>query len=245
MATNYGSFSPQSFNEIYGVVVGLFGDPANQVTASGGTDMGVAYALIGWDNKNDNFLGTLFWSRVLLVEIFHPYDNYKFSRLVFVMKPRSLWLYDKGTPNVADFVGNTVSANFVGQVDHNEIVEISPPYRVGDVIQIGSLPAPIEIIDFSDNFTRTMSPHETYDGSTTRTSTISQEITGITILGSLYNSSLYDDYATDQILYYDKNVDARSRIVGGSGSTAGTVDIKLCVGGVTSNYKLNGQRIIS
>lgn len=253
MATKQGQFTPQAFSELYGVVVGLYGDPANQVTASSGTLMSDAYSLIGWSDKAESLRGVLVWSRLLLVELLVPNDtNYLASNLVLVARPRSLWLYYKDDLTIADFVGNIALAADVGQVGHEEIAEVTPAYRRGDVIRVGFLPAPIDLEYFTDGYTRTSSPFgtdagkETYNGDFTdaanvRTYTIPSSISAFSVLGASYNSNLYVNSAVSQILYYDKNVDARSRIVGTS--VEGNVDIKVCIGGISSTYRVRGTRI--
>lgn len=260
MPTKRAFISPQGYTELYGIVIGLDGDPANQVPANKGTDKATAFSLIQWAGSTDPVLSTLIWSRLLLVEILTPYDNYVASRLALVVRPRSLWLYEKDNSTYcADFVGNTSKYTDVGTAGHTtEIVQVNPPYRYGDVIRIGVLPAPIILHDsnntaacgatghpnWCDNFIRSRTPNETYNGSTPRTYGITSDITNFTIKGASVNAQ-YSNFAVNEVLYYDKNVDARTRIVGGSAAPAGeTVTLSLCIGGVTRIYEVTGQRIL-
>ena len=242
MPTRQGTFAPQAFQEMYGEVVGLYGDPANQVPANQGVSIGEAFTYIGGGLEASTLKGNLFWSRTLLVELLVPNDTAHFQAgLVLVARPRTLWLFEKDSNTIADFVGNTVNKDYLGQSGHTEIVEVTPPYRKGDIIRIGTLPAPITISDFSDGFTRRNL--ETYDGTTGRYTTVDGAFTNVSIAGATYNSALYSNFATTKIIYYDKNVDGRSRIVGKADESGNEIIMKVCVGGVVTTYKVKGTRI--
>lgn len=249
MPTKRAAFAQQTVNEIYGVVVGLYGDPANQKTdgTNTGTDRDETFTYVDWFHKADSasaILPMLFWSRLLIVELLVPFGTSNASRLAFVARPRSLWLYYQGDTVISDFVGHTADPDLLGKTgDTGKIVEINPPYRFGDVIRIGTLPAPITLSSFADNFQR---DHvETYDGTQDRTYTVTEAggFNSVAILGSQYAPSLYTDFPVTNILFYDKNVEARTRIVGGGTDSSSTVTVTLCIGGVNSVYQLNGKRI--
>ena len=238
MSTNRESFANQSFNNLFGVVIGLYGDPANQDITNKGyliSDPNGPFWCIGGNALSD-VAKVCFWSRVLVVEILVPNDqNFYGSRLALVSKPRSMWLYDRGDGTVSDFMGNTTSAATIGSSTDTTIHEPKPPYQYGDVIRLETLPNPISLAGWGDGYYRNADSNvETFDGVITRSSTLSAN--GITITG--YSS--YLDLTPDSIVYCDKNVDARSRF-GGSPDNSGTVDIAICVGGVTKVYTMKGQ----
>lgn len=249
MPTRKGVIAQQTYSELYGMIVGLYGDPA-EIVASPDATMDATFSLISSDMQNDidifRVVGRLFWSRVLLVELLTPFDAANnLSNLVLVARPRSLWLYHKTNNNVADFVGNTMDATKMGKEGEEiNIVQTNPPYRYGDVIRIAALPAPIDLsypTSFSDNYYRFS---ETFDGTTPRNPFLpTPGGNGLQILGATYNPSKYENFTVSEILYYDKNVDARTRIVSGTEDTGETVTLSLCIGGVQSIYKVKGTRI--
>jgi len=245
MATKRAFLAPQAFSELYGIVIGLDGDPANQVVGSGGISRDVAFQFIGWNYPFDWLRNVLFWSRVLLVEILTPRDStYSASRLALVLKPRTQWLYYKDGTYCMDFEGNESEYGNVGQAGFtDQIAKVNPAYRYGDVIRIGPLPSPVAISTFDDSILRTRTLNETYGGGI-RNYLIpgGSPIENVQILGSTYNAA-YPDFVTEEVLFYDKNVDARTRFGGRGGTTGDKVRLTLCIGGVSHLYEIAGEKI--
>jgi len=265
MATFKGKIAPQTQTELYGRVVGLDGDPA-EITSDQATRMAEAFAMMTWtigadSTKTSKLFGALLWSRLLLVDVLMPYDTHTSSHLALVLKPRSLWLYYKTSSIITDFIGNQVDPEVIGTEGHAEIVTVNPPYRIGDMIRLAVLPMPLYVKYFADGYTRTYDAGmslETYNGNMVtgiRNWLLPEPgLTAVGILGSVYNTvfgdSIYSDFYLpsdsigQQVVYYDKNVDARTRIVGTGSDDTGTIDVPICVGGVTSVWRVKGQRIL-
>ena len=229
-------------NELYGVIVGLHGDPADQ--RSTGAPISEAFDRVSWtDYAPSTQLTILAWSRLLLVEILQPYDtDLTFPKLALVLRPWALWLYANGS-NVADYTGNSVSPALIGQGTDYTVPKIYAPYQRGDVIRIGTLPAPVSLANWTSNgFTRNsalLNETFTHAGSV-RAHTLA--INDFNILGGAY-SSKYSTFQASEVLYYDKNVDARARTTASVTSTGETVNLTVCVGGVTSVYQVQGVKI--
>ncbi len=240
MSTNtHTHLAPQQYGELFGQVIGLYGDPTNQDTDSGGVTMASLYQYVNWTGASD-LQKILFWSRVLICVIFNPYDSGLVrARIALVLKPRSLWLYSK-SGKVADFVGNEAEINSIGTADaDNLITSVNPPYNFGDLIRISVLPSSLNASNWSDSYTRLYS--EYYDAQATLIRDTSLAVSNMTIKASLFIPAI-SDFSVSKIVYYDKNVDARTRIVGG-GTSGPDVTIPICAGGVTSLYRLKGTQI--
>ena len=244
--------SRQNTDDVIAQVVGLFGDPANQdgtghtVKLSPGRVGTGAFDLISWNGITEDLRSVLFWSRLLLCEIYVPYDpNGNFTRLALVARPRAMWLYEYAGGKVADFIGTTDDPALMGFTTHHIIPDVKPAYRRGDTIRVGMLSAPIRLKDFADKTIGGTDIYvkefgETFDGTATRTATLSgsADFQNVTILGGDFGK-----ITQTEILYYDKNVDARTRYGGSGKSTEETVDVSLCIGGVQQTYRITGTRI--
>lgn len=245
MPTKTSKVSRQGTDDVLAQVVGLFGDPANQEVSLGGTLPAVAYADISWGGNfgyTDPYRRVILWSRVLLVDLLSPYDvSSQHKRRALILKPRAMWLFEYAGVgnNVADFIGTSDMANLMGNsTNHHLIPAVKAPYRKGDFITLGMLPAPVLLEDFSGYYTASFG--ETFDGTLARPSVLSDDaaIAGLTVLGGASGN-----VTQTEILYYDKNVDARTRYGGSGKSTEETVDVSLCIGGVQRTYRITGQRI--
>lgn len=236
--TNRTNLGQHNYNELYGQVIGLFGDPTNQDIAADGTTQATTYANISWSASD--LQKALFWSRVLLCLIFNPFDShYKRGKIALVLKPRSLWLFQK-SGQIADFAGNVAPVNSIGTADADGLItSVNPPYVFGDYIRIGTLGTSLDIASWSDGFTGLY--HEYYDQQTTQQKDLTLAVSGMTINASTFVPTI-PNFAASKIVYYDKNVDARTRIVGGDSGGADII-VPLCIGGVSGVYKLKGVRI--
>lgn len=228
----------QHFNEIYGQVIGLHGDPTNQNSSiTGGVTLAQAYNDITWSDSDTN--KSLFWSRVLLCAILNPNDSNNIrAKIALVLKPRSLWLFKKGV-KITDYVDNEVPEAQIGTANTDGLItSINPTYNFGDIIRIGTLPYALSVSNWSDGFTKLYS--EYYDTQVSSIRDASLVVSSMTIKAKDFIPTL-SNFTASKIVYYDKNVDARTRIVGGS--SGATVTIPLCFGGVTSIYQLKGTKL--
>jgi len=238
-----GQFSTQQFNELYGQIISLPGDPSNQdETSNTGYTLTDAFRYFDLTTMtNDLKARTIFWSRFLLCEILQPYDsNLSYSTLALVLRPRALWLFDDGGSNVRDFLGNVADVATLQTAGNGLLTEVAPMYNVGDFIRIGTLPAPITINGWTDNFYKRA--HDTYPDLLDRDTSL--VLAGIVVNGDTYLNdkgarSRYGNINFTEVVYYDKNVDARERFT--SSSDGSTVDVNVCIGGVVHVYRLKGS----
>jgi hypothetical protein len=228
----------QHFNELYGQVIGLYGDPTNQDSTANGLTRAAAFLNITWSASDLD--KDLFWSRVVVCLILNPFDtSYHRAKIALVLRPRTLWLYNK-SGQISDFVGNAVNAGNIGTANADgAITSVNPPYNIGDMIRIGTLPSAVNFTNWGDDFTKIYS--EFYDSQAASTRNPALTVSNITINASGWVPFI-SDFTASKIIFYDKNVDARTRIVGGGGGGA-SVTIPVCRGGATEVYKLKGSRI--
>jgi hypothetical protein len=233
--TNVG---PHHLNELVGQVIGLYGDPTNQDVLAGGVTLSQTFTNITYGGSD--LQKNLFWSRVVLCAIFNPFDStYKRTRIALVLRPRALWLFQKGG-GIADYADNEVSAAAIGTANADSLItSVNPAYNFGDLIRIGTLPSALNAVTWADDYTRLYNEYYNAQATTIRDSTLS--ISGMTINASGFIPSIAN-FSVSKIVYYDKNTDARTRIVGG-GDTGATVTLPVCLGGVTAVYQLKGTRI--
>jgi hypothetical protein len=221
MPTRIGNIAPQSFNEVYGQIIGLYDDPTNDAAGTLYTEIItngiVTINAIQADQE-------ILWSRLLLCEIFTPYDNeILYSNLALVLRPRALWLF-KTSDSIADYMGNHVDS--ISGIATGTITPPTPTYSFGDIIRIGTLPGLMTIAPLTGNwierfyprmneefasYGHTPIPIKTPDGLT---------INSITIWGSEYDIMYPDVINATDVIYYDKNVDGRTRFGGSGGASA-------------------------
>ncbi len=238
---NTTNLIPQNFSEVYGQVIGLYGDPTNQDLDADGVLLSEAFEqYITWSGASD-LQKYLFWSRVLICAILNPFDTHnRRIKVALVMKPRSLWLFDDGG-NLSDYVGNSVSVANVGTANADGLItSINPRYNYGDYIRIGTLPSALSVSNWRDDFTAIA--NEYYDSANEEIRISSLSVSNMTVKASIYGILGVTNFSVSKIVYYDKNVDARTRIVGG-GDSGGSFTLPLCVGGVTRLYQIKGNPI--
>ena len=258
MATRKGHLAPQRFNEAYARVIGIYSDPTDSselirpLLFNGGGSF-ITYS------SNVSLALNIMWSRLLLCEIILPSDSTcSYSKLALVLRPQAMWLFDTGRM-VSDFIGNCVDfglSNSAICAEDSPISPVNPAYRYGDVIRIATLPHPLTLSTWDDGFTSSSCdpisagypyfPSGSCAGAT-RNPKSSAYINGLFIKGSRYRSIYPDGDAETEVVFYDKNVDGRTRF-GGEGTstptpTGETVDVQICVGGVTKTYRVQGTRI--
>lgn len=235
---NKTNMGPQHFNELVGQVIGLYGDPTNQDVLAGGVTQIQTYTNITYGGST--LQKNLFWSRAVLCVILNPFDSsYRRARIALVLRPRSLWLYQKGS-NIADYAGNEVGAASVGTANADGVItSVNPAYNFGDLIRIGTLPSALDVSNWSDSFTKLYS--EYYDAQATTTRNLTLAVSGMSIQANGFIPNI-PSFSVSKIAYYDKNTDARTRIVGGT-SDGASVQIPVCIGGVTAIYQLKGSKI--
>jgi hypothetical protein len=226
------------YHEIFGQVIGLFGDPTNQDTLAGGVLTSTAFNHITWSGATD-IQKALFWSRVLLCVLFSPSDpSFLRAKIALVLKPRSLWLFSNAG-QVADYIGNSVDVSALGTADADGLItSVNPPYNFGDFIRIGTLPTSLNVTNWTNSYTALYS--EYYDVSLGTVRDPALAVSGMSIQASAFVPAIAD-FSVSKIVYYDKNTDGRTRIVGGA--SGGDVTVPLCIGGVTQVYKLKGTRV--
>ncbi len=249
---NKTNLSQQQFTEIYGQIIGLYGDPTNQNTTTDGIDMSTVFNNITWTAATNN-QKVLFWSRALICAIMTPFDGeYKKVKVALVLRPRAVWLYgDLDGITVRDYAGNGCLLTNIGTADADgKISNISPTYHYGDIIRISTLPVALSVSDWVDDGATAFSSisSEYYDAASTNIrqtqldwTTSTMNIAATKLLNKpLVDSSHITDFNVSKIVYYDKNVDARTRF---GGSSSGNVTVSVCIGGVPHLYQLKGKQI--
>jgi hypothetical protein len=242
MPTRRGYLAPHKFSEIYGRVIGLYSDPTDAVIQRFTYIFNGANALISY-GTNASLAQNLVWSRLLLCEIILPNDTTcAYSKLALVLKPQAMWLFDATTPPnstiVSDYMGNCVDFGEDNSAICNSespISPVNPPYGYGDVIRIATLPYPLTLATWSDGFSVSDSNCDPLSASYPkfaasvgdgdckyhiRNAQTSCLINGLYILGAKYRPGFYTNGpAETKVVYYDRNVDARTRF-GGTGGGA-------------------------